>query len=131
MTDPIDSLARLTPTSAGSRDALLFEAGRASVSRRGWKAACAILACSQALTLVLLWPRTEPDGVVPPPTPSSPATEGGAVRPEVPMRVSPLDFFQISARGERGSLSGDEPIPSSLMVLSGPTLTAGSRIPPN
>jgi hypothetical protein len=59
MSEPIaERLSRFTPdASALDRDALLFNAGRASVHpNRGWTAAALTLAASQLLTLTLLWP---------------------------------------------------------------------------
>lgn len=63
MSEPFaESLSRFTPDAAGlNRDALLFAAGRASVRpNRLWKALVAVLAVSQLLTLVSLWPHTPP-----------------------------------------------------------------------
>jgi hypothetical protein len=59
MPEPIlERLSRFTPDgSTLDRDALLFNAGRASVRRhRGWALAALTLAASQLLTLSLLWP---------------------------------------------------------------------------
>lgn len=62
MTEPfLEQLSRFTPDSTGlDRDALLFAAGRASVRpARAWKIVTGLLAASQLLTLVLLWPHRE------------------------------------------------------------------------
>ena len=63
-------LTSFTPDAGGlNRDALLFAAGRSSVrSNRGWKTLAGLLAGTQALSLVLLWPRPTPtaDGFVEP-----------------------------------------------------------------
>lgn len=67
MSEPLaERLSRFTPDGSGlDRDAVLFAAGRASVRpNRRWKALVAVLAASQILTLVSLWP---------PPTPAPPA----------------------------------------------------------
>ena len=60
MSEPLaERLSRFTPNAASlDRDTLLFAAGRASVrpSRR-WKLLASILATSQLLTLMLLWPH--------------------------------------------------------------------------
>ncbi len=63
MSEPLaESLSRFTPDATGlDRDALLFAAGRASArpSRR-WQSLAGVLAASQLLTLILLWPSTPP-----------------------------------------------------------------------
>jgi len=57
----LERLSRFTPDgSALDRDALLFAAGRVSVRPdRRWMALAGLLATSQLLSLVLLWPRPE------------------------------------------------------------------------
>ena len=63
MSEPIlEHLSRFTPDAGGlDRDALLFAAGRNSVRpNRGWATAASLLAATQALSLVLLWPRPSP-----------------------------------------------------------------------
>jgi hypothetical protein len=60
MSEPLaERLSRFTPDASGlNRDALLFAAGRASVRpSRHWQALAGVLAASQLLTLVCLWPR--------------------------------------------------------------------------
>ena len=96
MSEPLaERLSRFTPDAAGlDRDALLFAAGRASVRpSRFWGALAGVLAASQLLTLVCLWPRT----------PSSP--------PEVP--VIALEPFR---RGPTPA-PATEPDPSELRAL--------------
>lgn len=96
MSEPLaERLSRFTPDAAGlDRDALLFAAGRASVrpSRR-WQALAGVLAASQLLTLVFLWPRT----------PSSP--------PDTPFLAS--EPF----RRDSMPVSATEPDPSELRAL--------------
>jgi hypothetical protein len=61
MSEPLaERLSRFTPdATALNRDALLFAAGRASVRpSRLWQALAGVLAASQLLTLVYLWPRS-------------------------------------------------------------------------
>jgi hypothetical protein len=63
MSEPLaDRLKRFTPDGAAlDRDALLFQAGRASVRpRRGWMLLALALVFSQAATLAVLWPRPFP-----------------------------------------------------------------------
>jgi hypothetical protein len=66
MSEPfLDRLSRFTPDSGRlDRDALLFAAGRSSARpARGWIALASLLTGTQALSLVLLWPRpTLPTG---------------------------------------------------------------------
>jgi hypothetical protein len=61
MSEPLaERLSRFTPNAADlNRDALLFAAGRASVRPSlTWPALAGVLAASQLLTLLCLWPRT-------------------------------------------------------------------------
>jgi hypothetical protein len=63
MSEPIlERLSRFTPDSGGlNRDALLFAAGRSSARpNRGWKTLATLLASTQALSLLLLWPHHNP-----------------------------------------------------------------------
>ncbi len=65
MSEPfLERLSRFTPDAGKlDRDALLFAAGRGSVRpNRGWVTLAALLAGTQALSLVLLWPRPTPPG---------------------------------------------------------------------
>jgi hypothetical protein len=90
MSEPfLERLSRFTPD-AGSleRDALLFAAGRGSARpNRMWMTLAALLASTQVLSLVLLWPQpmSRIDGsslfTATPPMPR-PATESAA--PEAP-----------------------------------------------
>ncbi|HKA07785.1 MAG TPA: hypothetical protein VKD71_11050 [Gemmataceae bacterium] len=83
--DPVtDRLARFTPNASGlDRDALLFAAGQRSArGSRLWPAAAALLAVSQVVTLIALWPSEPVQSPVvapiptnsPPPEPITPAT---------------------------------------------------------
>jgi hypothetical protein len=58
----LERMSRFTPDAGGlDRDALLFAAGRGSVRpNRGWITAAALLANTQILSLVLLWPPSMP-----------------------------------------------------------------------
>jgi hypothetical protein len=84
MSEPLaERLSRFTPDATGlDRDTLLFAAGRASArpSRR-WQAVAAVLAASQLLTLVCLWPHTPPSSV--PPIPIA-VSEQPTVAPDPP-----------------------------------------------
>ncbi|HEY2783925.1 MAG TPA: hypothetical protein VGJ05_03035 [Fimbriiglobus sp.] len=91
MSDPvIGKLARFTPESALDRDALLFQAGRASVRTPGmWKWAVATLTVSQVFTLALLL-----GGGTPKPRPASPvepvATE--SLQPDPTSIPEPISY---------------------------------------
>src|SRR5262245_32129911 len=97
--DPVtDRLSRFTPSATGlDRDAILFAAGRKSArASRLWPVAAGLLAASQIVTLVLLWPRTQevavqppvpavhssPEFTLPPPSASPDALSAGS-RPEM------------------------------------------------
>jgi hypothetical protein len=72
--DPIERLSDFSPSAEGlDRDALLFEAGRASVppAGRAW-ALVALLALTQVMTL-LMWPARAPDRPAPAAPPEPPA----------------------------------------------------------
>ena len=63
MSEPVlERLSRFTPDAGRlDRDALLFAAGRSSVRPgRGWMTTAALLAGTQALSLILLWPHASP-----------------------------------------------------------------------
>jgi hypothetical protein len=64
MSEPfLERLNRFTPDAGGlDRDALLFAAGRSSVHpNRGLAALVGLLAGTQALSLLLLWPQSPPN----------------------------------------------------------------------
>jgi hypothetical protein len=120
--DPLtDALARFTPAPALDRDALLFEAGRRSArpSRR-WPAVAGLLAVSQAVTLVALWPRTPV--VVPTPSPTEPPAPAFEIPPSPPAELwtagSSPDVLASPPRPEDGEF-----------VSTGPPLTVRSTIP--
>lgn len=63
MSEPfLERLSRFTPDAGGlDRDALLFAAGRESARpNRGWMTLATLLASTQVLSLVLLWPHSTP-----------------------------------------------------------------------
>ena len=63
MSEPIlERLSRFTPDAGRlDRDALLFAAGRDSARpSRGWMALATLLASTQSLSLLLLWPQPRP-----------------------------------------------------------------------
>jgi hypothetical protein len=63
MSEPfLERLSRFTPDAGGlNRDELIFAAGRRSARpNRGWKTLATLLAATQALSVVLLWPPARP-----------------------------------------------------------------------
>jgi hypothetical protein len=130
MSEPLaEILSRFTPNATDlNRDALLFAAGRASVRpRRGWQALAGVLAASQLLTLLCLWPRTPPVSV-PNTTPfaaSEPSRPGSAVEPD------PSAWGALLQRMKETDL--DYPTPSSdqPMVPPDPPLHAFGKPPPS
>jgi hypothetical protein len=123
MSEPlIERLSRFTPDSTGlDRDGLLFAAGRASARPgRRWKGLAAILAVSQVLTLVLLWPR---------PAPPSPDTPIAAPAPPVVIEPAPLAsepppllVLRQQALATEGNLPS--PVPVEAIAPSEPPLRA-------
>jgi hypothetical protein len=54
----LERLSRFTPASGLDRDSMLFAAGRASARPgRPWMALAGVLAATQLVSLVLLWPQ--------------------------------------------------------------------------
>jgi hypothetical protein len=125
-----ERLSRFTPDPGGlDRDALLFAAGRAAARpARAWVVLSAVLALSQALTLVLLWPRAQP----PQAAPSAPPVTAPAAEPTPP--ASEEGPTQLGAL-RRGLLrrGGDDLPPAAAvesLIESGPPLHAFSAPPP-
>jgi hypothetical protein len=114
-----DRLSRFTPNGAGlDRDAILFAAGRRSArSSRLWPLVAGMLAATQALTLVMLWPA--PAQVV-----SVPVDGHRPVEWTVPPASSPADMWSAGSRPE---VIDSPPSSSSVEYVSEPTLTARSH----
>jgi hypothetical protein len=119
--DPLtDALAKFTPVAGFDRDALLFEAGRRSArpSRR-WPAVAGLLAVSQVVTLVALWPRTPQ--VTPTPGPAETTVPEFVVPPSPPSEIwtagSPLAVLASPPRPVDGEF-----------ISTGPPLTVRSTI---
>ncbi len=117
MSEPLaESLSRFTPDASGlNRDALLFAAGRASVRpNRRWQALAAVLAASQLLTLVCLWPLAP---VSPPETPMIatesvfPREKAGPARKPDPSEWRALRQQMQDADLEYLTPPSDEPMP--------------------
>jgi hypothetical protein len=102
-------LSRLTPDGGVDRDALMYQAGRASVpSPARWKALAAALALTQAVTLLMLLARP---GTLPPVAPRAdpPAAPGYEAWPAA--RRYPLDPAEFAPpRGEADLVPDDPPM---------------------
>lgn len=120
-----ERLSRFTPDATGlDRDALLFAAGRASVRpNRRWPALAGVLALSQVVSLVCLWPQS----------PSSPPSEAPVIarkpsRPDpAPMPAAgpnPSELRVLRQRMLEGDLDYSPPRSDELMAPSEPPLHA-------
>jgi hypothetical protein len=126
----LERLSRFTPDPGRlDRDALLFEAGKASARpNRGWITLTSLLAATQILSLILLWPRPTPpqNGLTAPfvtvPTHPSPV-EAPA---EQPGRFSPW-----STRYDLPESKADPRPDSDSLIDSGPPLRAFGPPPPS
>ncbi len=114
-----DRLSRFTPENGLDRDAVLFAAGRASARpARPWKLLAGILAFSQVLTVVLLWPA--------PPSAELHVTPGPATAVK-PAEVPPPDPSSWGYLRERSrSADGDlpTPVPDDSLTPAEPPLRA-------
>jgi len=120
--DPVtDRLARFTPNASGlDRDALLFTAGQRSArGSRLWPVAAGLLAVSQVVTLLALWP-SEPGKtpVVGPGPATSPLPE--AITPATPPSS---DVWSVRSNPD---VLASPPPTTGEFVTTGPPLTAGS-----
>jgi hypothetical protein len=120
-----DRLSRFTPNAPSlGRDAILFAAGRRSARASStWKAAVALLAASQTITLIALWP-TRPTTVVPVVSPPAltPVSE-----PMISPPSPPTNVWTVAA----GPDLLDAPTPRTTVqfVPSDPPLTVRSGLP--
>jgi hypothetical protein len=89
-----DRLSRFTPDGASiDRDTLLFAAGRASARKnRRWMALASVLAASQLITLVFLWPRAPASA---PSADSFLASEPPATMDREPVASSPFQLLRL------------------------------------
>jgi hypothetical protein len=133
MSEPfLERLSRFTPDAGGlNRDALLFAAGRSSARpNRGWKTLATLLASTQAMSLVLLWPH-----------PTPPATSFAvpvAVARESPAIVDPRTSGAWANPGlwsARHSLleleTDDRPAGDITLIDGDPPLRASGPLPPS
>lgn len=119
-----ERLSRFTPNATGlDRDAILFAAGRrAARGSWAWKAAAGLLALSQAVTLVVLWPTEPPAG---PPVAGPPPTAEAPAVPVVPPPASPP--ADLWTAGSRPDVLREPPRSTTVeFVESESPLTAGS-----
>ena len=119
---PFERLSQFTPDAGRlDRDALLFAAGRRSArSGRVWMAVAGLLAASQMLSLVLLWPRP-----VPPRRPSeaiaSALTPPAIVRPAADSSLWSVRSRRLEPSAERA------PVGDLTLLDAGPPLRAFPR----
>jgi hypothetical protein len=120
----LERMSRFTPDAGGlDRDALLFAAGRGSARpNRTWKSLAAVLAGTQALSLVLLWPHPAPPvGRLPFQVATAPAP-AGTVSPPAEELVSPGVWSARHSLLE--SEPEDRPTASETFIDDGPPLRA-------
>jgi hypothetical protein len=126
----LERLSRFTPNAGGlDRDALLFAAGRGSARpNRSWITLAALLANTQALSLVLLWPHPTP--------PAGRSTVAVATLPEPPATLDPRtseSWVNPGLRADRHSLlkleTEDRPAGDVTFIDSGPPLRASGPLP--
>ena len=119
-----DRLSRFTPNAPGlDRDAILFAAGkRAGRGSWAWKVVAGLLAVSQAVTLVALWPREVPavTPVTPPPVVVPPADRA------LPAPSPSGDVWTV--RSSPDVIQAPPSAPAGEFVSSGPPLTIGSGL---
>jgi hypothetical protein len=125
MSEPLaERLKRFTPDGAAlDRDALLFNAGCASVRpRRGWMLLALALTVSQAATLAALWPRSTPAAVPARVEPSQPSSESLIPAPS----PDPSEWLSLNRRVFDAA---DLPRPTLAgpLVADEPTLSVSSR----
>ncbi len=135
MSEPfLERLSRFTPDAGGlDRDALLFAAGRASARpNRRWITLATLLANTQILSLVLLWPRPMP--------PEGRSTVAAVVAPVTlpPTTVEKQTSAAIANPGawwSRRTLiepdKGEVTVDSVTLIDSGPPLKILGPLPPS
>jgi hypothetical protein len=120
-----DRLSRFTPSDpALDRDAILFAAGRRSACGSWlWKAAAGLLAASQAVTLVALWPK--------PPAPTAAVAPAPRVAPvpEPVLPPSPPQSDVWTAAAGPDVLEATPPPSAAQFVQADPPLTVRSGLP--
>jgi hypothetical protein len=131
MSEPLEErLSRFTPDATGlNRDALLFSAGRASMHpSRHWQALVGVLAASQLLTFVCLWPRAPLS-----PPHETPFVASESFRPNrTPMpapKPDPSELRVLRQRMQDGDLDYPTPPSNEPMGPQGPPLR-GFGTPP-
>jgi hypothetical protein len=134
MSEPfLERLSRFTPDASRlDRDALLFAAGRSSARpNTGWITLASLLAGTQVLSLVLLWPHRN----------QNPSAEGltVAVEPTSP-HAATIERRAVEAAASSGVWSArhnlleseavDWPVANLALIDSGPPWRASRAIPP-
>jgi hypothetical protein len=128
MSEPfLERLSRFTPDAGRlDRDALLFAAGRGSVRpNRGWVTLATLLASTQLLSLVLLWPRPTP--------PAGQLTVAEATAPLDARTSEALTRPGVWSARQRLLESKTDNVPDDTVTLidSGPPLKVFGPLPPS
>jgi hypothetical protein len=131
MSEPLaERLSRFTPDGSGlDRDALLFAAGRASARPgRRWRVVAGVLAASQLLTLLLLWPRTPHQGADAPRSPFATAPPVAVEPPSAaPMEAHSwaMNRHLLDSAGDLPPVAGgDDLVPDDPPLRASSPLTA-------
>jgi hypothetical protein len=136
MSEPfLKRLSRFTPdTGRLDRDALLFAAGRSSARpNRGWMTLASVLASTQVLSLVLLWPwpqenANSPTGRFTAAVANQRASPPPAAEPQ-PAGTSAGTRLWSAHQSLQEALSDYRPRGNVKFIDSGPTLRASRPIP--
>jgi hypothetical protein len=129
MSEPLlERLSRFTPDAGGlNRDALLFAAGRNSARpNRRWMSLAGLMACTQVLTLVVLWPPPTRPGSRVAVRQVTPPAQTVVFEPQATEAVTSLGVW--SARQSLLELeTEDRPAETVTLVESEPPLRAFAR----
>jgi hypothetical protein len=118
MSEPIDErLSRFTPDAGRlDRDSLLFEAGRKSARpNRAWTVSASVLAFTQLVSLVVLWPGMLPQAgerTFAANRPPSRAVDPGATLEQTPSDVKNSQSLWAARRRFQESEIDDKPAPA-------------------
>lgn len=127
----LEHLSRFTPDAGGlDRDALLFAAGRNSVRpNRGWAAVASLLAATQALSLVLLWPRPNLPGSLPTMSVETAPIPRGALEQPGPEAIGNAPYGPLARQSLRDPDLETKPAADIIFVDQEPPLRAVGPLP--
>jgi hypothetical protein len=130
----LERLNRFTPDAGRlNRDELLFAAGRSSArANRGWMSLATVLAGTQALSLLLLWPHSDKNPIPPAGGITPAVAERSAAAPE-PRASETLAGPGLWSARRSLVVPETEGRPSAdvTFIDSGPPLRASRSIPPS